>query len=67
MNNTYAMFTEEGSMRVHKLLMEARRQGWSFEKLDRHLTLLSKVKGFSEAPDTAVREAVYVEYGHEYI
>lgn len=67
MKNIYAMFTEEGNTRVHKLLLEARKQSWSFEKLERHLVLLSKVPGFGEATDTAVREAVFVKYSNEYI
>jgi hypothetical protein len=63
----YGMFSESGNQRVQRLVAEAQRQGWSFEKLDRHLTLLARVPGFSEATDTAVREAVYVQFSQDYI
>jgi hypothetical protein len=62
----YGMFSESGNQRVKRLVDEAQRQGWSFEKLDRHLTLLSKVPGFSEATDTVVREAVYADFVKDY-
>ena len=61
------MFSQDGNRRVQRLLREAQLHGWSFEKLDRHLTLLSKIPGFSEATDTAVREAVYEEFSKDYI
>jgi hypothetical protein len=64
---SYGMFSQDGNQRVHRLLKEAQLHGWSFEKLDRHLTLLAKVPGFSEATDTAVREAVYVQFSQDYI
>jgi hypothetical protein len=63
----YGMFSQDGNQRVQRLLREARLHGWSFEKLERHLTLLAKVPGFSEATDTAVREAVYVQFSQDYI
>jgi hypothetical protein len=63
----YGMFSTEGNQRVQRLLDAAQRQGWTFEKMDRHLTLLAKVPGFSEATDTAVREAVYVQFSQDYI
>jgi len=63
----YGMFSESGNQRVQRLVNEAQRQCWTFEKLDRHLTLLAKVPGFSEATDTAVREAVYVQFSQDYI
>ena len=62
----YGMFSEEGNQRVQRLLDEAQRQGWTFEKMDRHLTLLTKVPGFAEAADTVVREAVYAELVKDY-
>jgi hypothetical protein len=63
----YGMFSEEGNRRVQRLLDEAQRQGWTFEKMDRHLTLLARVPGFAEATDTVVREAVYVQFSQDYI
>jgi hypothetical protein len=62
----YGMFSESGNQRVQRLVDEAQRQGWSFEKLDRHLTLLARVPGFAEATDTVVREAVYAELVKDY-
>jgi hypothetical protein len=62
----YGMFSKAGNQRVQRLLREAQLHGWSFEKLDRHLTLLSKVPEFSEATDTVVREAVYAEFVKDY-
>jgi hypothetical protein len=62
----YGMFSESGNQRVQRLVDEAQRQGWSFEKLDRHLTLLAKVPGFGEAKDTVVREAAYAEFLKDY-
>jgi hypothetical protein len=63
----YGMFSESGNQRVQRLVDEAQRQGWTFEKLDRHLTLLARVPGFEEATDTVVREAVYVQFSQDYI
>ena len=62
----YGMSSESGNQRVQRLVDEAQRQGWSFEKLDRHLTLLARVPGFAEATDTVVRESVYVEFVKDY-
>ena len=62
----YGMFSESGNQRVQRLVDEAQRQEWSFEKLDRHLTLLARVPGFAEATDTVVREAVYTEFVKDY-
>lgn len=55
------MYTDEGNMLVHKVVMTARQEGWSWDKTDRHLTLLAKAhpKRAGEATDTVVREAVY--------
>jgi len=62
----YGMFSESGNQRVQRLVDEAQRRGWTFEKLDRHLTLLARVPGFAEATDTVVREAVYAEFVKDY-
>jgi hypothetical protein len=62
----YGMFSESGNQRVQRLVDEAQRQGWSFEKLDRHLTLLARVPGFAEATDTVVREAAYTALFKDY-
>jgi hypothetical protein len=62
----YGMFSESGNQRVQRLVDEAQRQGWAFEKLDRHLTLLARVPGFAEATDTVVREAAYAEFVKDY-
>jgi hypothetical protein len=62
----YGMFSESGNQRVQRLVDEAQRQGWTFEKLDRHLTLLARVPGFGEATDTVVRKAAYAEFVKDY-
>jgi hypothetical protein len=62
----YGMFSESGNQRVQRLVDEAQRQGWTFEKLDRHLTLLAKIPEFAEATDTVVREAAYAALIKDY-
>ena len=57
----YGMFTQEGNQLVHRVVQEARVQGWDWPKTYRHLALLAKAhpKTAGEALDTAVREIVY--------
>lgn len=57
----YGMFSDEGNMLVHRVVMTARREGWDWAKTERHLALLARAhpKTASEALDTVVREAVY--------
>jgi hypothetical protein len=57
----YGMYTEQGNNLVHNLVMTARRSGWDFDTVCRHLVLLSKAhpKDAGEATDTIVREVVY--------
>jgi hypothetical protein len=62
----YAMFSDGGNALVHKVVCEARVQGWDWDKTQRHLALLAKAhpKVAGEAFDTAVREAVYQSLGY---
>lgn len=59
----YGMFTPQGNALVGRVVNEARQQGWDWNKVERHLVLLSKAhpRSASEALDTAVREIVYAE------
>jgi len=65
----YNMFSEEGNLKVHQLVQQAREyagldgpinpveQAWNW--LLNELDALSNTEGFEEASDTAVREAAY--------
>ena len=56
----YGMFTAEGDMKVKHIVAFAiafQSDWWTVEE---ELVNLSKQKGFGEAMDTAVREAVWV-------
>jgi hypothetical protein len=57
----YGMYSAAGNSRVHHLLMTARREGWDWPKMDRHLTLLARSNPalLGECTDTVVREAVH--------
>jgi len=58
------MFTDEGNAAVTDLVKMAKRFGLPWETVESMMEALSKVEVYSEAADTAVREAVYSElYG----
>jgi len=54
----YGMFTDEGNVAVHNIVTTAHLLDISWIEVLRMLEKLSKVKGFEEASDTAVREEV---------
>jgi len=54
----YGMFTDEGNVAVHNIVTTAHLLDISWIEVLRMLEKLSKVKGFEEAVDTAVREEV---------
>lgn len=54
----YGMFTDEGNTAVHEIVAVAYRIDISWMVVMQMLEKLSKVKGFEEAADTAVREEV---------
>ena len=54
----YGMFTDEGNARVHEIVTTAHLLNISWIDVVEMLEKLSKVKGFEEATDTAVREEV---------
>lgn len=54
----YGMFTDEGNVAVHNIVTTAHLLDISWIEVLRMLEKLSKVKGFEEATDTAVREEV---------
>jgi len=57
----YAMFSPRGNELVHGVVQAARREGWDWDKTQRHLQLLSRAhpRAAAEAMDTAVREEVW--------
>jgi hypothetical protein len=62
----YSMFSPEGDMAVHKIALEAVMLPVAEDRWPaayRALVQLSKIKGYSEATDTAVRECVYLAVG----
>lgn len=65
--NDYRMPNSEGNNRIHNLLMTARRQGWDWDTMVRHLNLLSKVPGFEDARALVVRRAVEAEFNRDYV
>lgn len=54
----YGMFTDEGNAAVHEIVAVAYRIDISWMVVMQMLEKLSRVKGFEEASDTAVREEV---------
>ena len=54
----YGMFTDEGNAAVHNIVTTAHLLDISWIVVLQMLEKLSKVKGFEEAVDTAVREEV---------
>ena len=61
---TYAMFTKKGDSVVAKIVSAAKVAGLAWTTVDAMLTELAKDARYSEATDTAVREAVYIELGY---
>ena len=57
----YAMFSPRGNELVHGVVQAAQREGWDWDKTQRHLQLLAKAhpRAASDAMDTAVRDAVW--------
>jgi hypothetical protein len=57
----YAMFSPRGNELVDGVVQAARKEGWDWDKTQRHLQLLAKAhpRAASEAMDTAVREEVW--------
>ena len=54
----YGMFSDEGNAAVHEIVAVAYRINISWKVVMQMLEKLSRVKGFEEASDTAVREEV---------
>jgi hypothetical protein len=57
----YAMFSPRGNELVHGVVTAAQREGWDWDKTQRHLHLLARAhpRSAAEAMDTAVREEVW--------
>ena len=55
----YEMYTDEGNAAVHEIVAVAYRINISWKVVMQMLEKLSRVKGFEEATDTAVRDAVW--------
>jgi hypothetical protein len=57
----YAMFSPRGNELVHGVVQAAQREGWDWDKTERHLLLLTRAhpRSAAEAMDTAVREEVW--------
>ena len=55
----YGMFTENGNRVIDGIVIVAKKYNYTWECVDEILTKISKVEGFEEATDTAVREYVY--------
>ena len=56
----YGMFTDEGNAAVHRdIVLFAREAKLNWDNVQAMLIDLSRIEKYSEASDTAVREAVY--------
>ena len=55
----YEMFSDGGNAAVHEVVEIARLHEIPWNQVQRMLNDLSKIEIYSEASDTAVREAVY--------
>lgn len=55
----YGMFTENGNRVIDGIVTFAKEYNYSWSCVDEILTKISKIEGFEEATDTAVREYVY--------
>ena len=62
----YAMFSPRGNELVDGVVRAARKEGWDWAKVCRHLQLLARAhpRSAAEAMDTAVREEVYAALGY---
>jgi hypothetical protein len=62
---SYSMFSEEGDILVNGIVDVAKGTNadwpWAYKKLE----MLGKTKGFEEATDTMVREAVFDAIGYD--
>jgi len=59
----YGMFTENGNRVIDGIVIFAKEYHYTWECISEVLTKISKVEGFEEANDTAVRENVYLAMG----
>lgn len=55
----WAMFSDAGNIAVDVIVHNAKERGLSWKETYENLVILSNIKGFGEATDTAVRELVY--------
>lgn len=60
---SYAMYTPEGDLAVHGVVLIAKQHNLAWKKVYAMLCELAEVKEFSEATDTVVRECVYDAIG----
>jgi hypothetical protein len=65
MMKSYAMFTESGNAAVAKIVECAETAELPWSTVESLLTALATHPEFSEATDTAVREAVYCALGFD--
>lgn len=56
----YGMFTDEGDALIHGVVQSAKIANMNWNGVQLMLNKISEIDGFSEASDTAVREAVYI-------
>ena len=56
----YGMFTKAGNSMIHGVVMTAKAANMDWDQVHEILMDIGTLQGFSEATDTAVREAVYV-------
>jgi hypothetical protein len=59
----YEMFTDKGNAMVHGIVVAAKYKGLSWGEVYDMLITISKIDGYGEATDTAVRECVYSALG----
>lgn len=57
----FAMFSDTGNMVVGSIVLSAKQSKMDWESVMVLLRNLSKVSGFEESTDTAVRESVWME------
>lgn len=56
----YGMFSKAGDAMVHGIVLASRSAKLNWNETYDLLCQVGKIKGFTEANDTAVREAVYL-------
>jgi hypothetical protein len=59
----YAMFTDEGNAMIHGIVAGAKYKNLTWPEVYDMLETVSKIDGYGEATDTAVRECVYDALG----